>query len=142
MIKDMWNDLWIAVFSRHSTLLDRFVAATVLMLTLALLGGLALFAFDLVDTVGIDRGRTVITVVEDKHVSPAGIIYLHTGKVLVPMRRKESYRIGFKIDSVDIYTKVNKELFDHIEVGDKIEVDCGYGRLSRSAHIIQIRSMI
>jgi hypothetical protein len=58
---------------------------------------------------------------------------------MVPQFHPESYRLHFEIEGEKISTSVKKKFFDDIRVGDRIEVDYGFGRLSNSHKPTQIR---
>ena len=135
MIRGILRD----IFSRYSSFGDRCLAALIALLMLAGVGLLGLLAFILVDSVGITPSKTVITLVEAKQVVPAHTTTILVGKVIVPQYHPESYRVHFKIDEEEISPTVEKKFFDDINVGDKIEVDYGYGRLSNSHQPTQIR---
>lgn len=112
--------------------------------TLALfaIGCVALLGFVLVDSVGITPTKTTITEVEMKQVVPAYTTTILVGKVMVPQFHPESYRLHFKIDGEELSPTVEKNFFDNIRVGDKIEVDYGFGRLSNSHKPTQIRLVV
>ena len=135
MIRDMLSD----VFSRYSSFGDRCLAALMALLMLAAVGLVVLLGFVLVDSVGITPTKTTITVVEVKEVVPAHITTILVGKVIVPQYRPESYRLHFKIDGEEVSPEVKKQFFDDVNVGDRIEVDYGFGRLSNSHQPTRIR---
>jgi hypothetical protein len=129
MIKDILND----IFPPYWSFGDKCLA------TLMALGVLGLLAFIIVDSVGITPTKTTVTVVEEKQVVPAHTTYIMTGKIFIPQHHPKSYRLHFKIDGEEVSLTVEKKFFDDIKVGDKIEVDYGFGRLSNSRKPTKIR---
>ncbi|HSE35515.1 MAG TPA: hypothetical protein VLB83_05335 [Candidatus Paceibacterota bacterium] len=137
MIRDILRD----IFSPYSLFGDRCLAALMALLMLAAVGLVVLLGFVLVDSVGITPTKTATTVVEAKQVVPAHTTTILVGKVIVPQHRPESYRLHFKIDGEELSPTVEKKFFDDVRVGDRIEVDYGFGRLSNSHQPTQIRLM-
>jgi hypothetical protein len=136
MIKDILND----IFSSYSSFEDRCLAALMALLMLVGVGLLGLLVFILVDSVGITPTKTTVTVVDEKQVVPVHTTYiLMGGKIFIPQHHPESYRLHFKIDGEEVSLTVDKKFFDDIKVGDKIEVDYGFGRLSNSHQPTKIR---
>jgi hypothetical protein len=135
MIKDILND----IFSPYSSFGDKCLAALIALLMLVGVGLLGLLAFILVDSVGITPTKTTVTVVEEKQVVPPTTYILMAGKIFIPQHHPKSYRLHFKIDGEEVSLTVEKKFFDDIKVGDKIEVDYGFGRLSNSRQPTKIR---
>jgi len=135
MIKDILSD----IFSPCSSFGDRCLAALMGLLMLAVVGLLGLLAFILVDSIGITPTKTTATVVEAKQVVPAHTTTILVGTVIVPQYHPESYRLHFKIEGEEVSPTVKKKFFDDIKVGDRIEVDYGFGRLSNSRQPTQIK---
>ena len=109
------------IFSRDSSFGEKCLVALMALLMLAIVGMLGLLAFILVDSVGITPSKTVITVVEAKQIVPAHIITGLAGQVPVLQYYPESYRLHFKIDEDEVSPTVEKNFFDDINVGDRIE---------------------
>jgi len=138
MIRDVLGD----IFSSYSSFEERCIGvfvALVALLVVAAVGLLGLLAFVTVDSVGIIPTKTTTSVVEVKQVVPAHTTAILVGKVIVPQYHPESYRLHFKIDGEELSPTVEKKFFDHVRVGDRIEADYGFGRLSNSHHLTQIR---
>lgn len=135
MIRDILSD----IFSPHSLLVDRCLAAFIALLMLVLVGLLGVLGYALVDSVGITPAKTAVTVVEVKQVVPAYTTVILTGKVTVPQYHPESYQLHFMIDGEKFSPTVEKRFFDDVNVGDRIEVDYGFGRLSNSRQPTRIK---
>lgn len=139
MLRDVWND----IFSVHSSFADRFLAILLLLVTFGTAGLFVFAIFISINSVGITPSKTVITVVETKEFVPARTIYgmVPVGKAIVPTmsRRSDSYEIHFKINGHSIESAVEEEFFKNLEVGDKIEVSYGFGRLTGSYEPVVIR---
>jgi len=131
MIKDILNNI-----SPYSSFEDKCLLAA--LMALCLVGLLGLLAFILVDSVGITPTKTTVTVVEEKQVVPAHTTYILVGKIFIPQHHPKSYRLHFKIDGKKVSLTVEKKFFDDIKVGDKIEVDYGFGRLRRQPTKIRL----
>lgn len=135
MIRDIVSD----IFSPYSSFGDKCLTALIALLMLAAVGLVLLLGFILVDSVGITPVKTATTVVEMKQIVPAYTMTILVGKVIVPQFHPESYRLHFKIDGEELSPTVEKEFFDEVNVGGKIEVDYGFGRLSNSHQPTRIR---
>ncbi len=135
MIRDIVSD----IISPHSSFGDRFLAALMALVMLLVSGLVALLGFVLVDSVGITPTKTATTVVEAKQVVSAYTTTVLMGKVFVPQYYPESYQVHFRIDGEELSPTIEKKFFDDIRVGDRIEVDYGFGRLSNSRQPTQIR---
>lgn len=135
MIRDTLND----IFSPYSSFGDRCIAALMALLMLAAVGLVLLLGSVLVDSVGVTPTKTTTTVVEAKRVVPAHTSPLMGGKVILLQYHRESYRLHFKIDGEEVSLAVKKEFFADINVGDRIEVDYGFGRFSNSHQPTKIR---
>ncbi|HBP00536.1 TPA: hypothetical protein DD617_05125 [Candidatus Uhrbacteria bacterium] len=77
--------------------------------------------------------------VEVKQVVPAHTSIILVGKVMIPQSYPESYRLHFKIDGKEVFSPIEKKFFNEVNVGDKVEVDYGFGRLSHSYQPTRIR---
>lgn len=135
----MFRDILSDIFSCYSSFGDRCMAAFLALLMLTVVGLLGLLAFTFVDSVGITSTKTTIATVEVKRVVPAYTTIILVGKVTVPQYHPESYRLHFKIDGENISFTVERKFFDDVNVGDGIEVDYGFGRLSNSHQPTEIR---
>lgn len=135
MIRDILSD----IFSPYAFFWDRCLAVLLALFVLATFGLVVLLGLIIIDSAGITPAKTATTVVEAKQVVPAYTTILLAGKIVVPQYHLESYRLHFKIDGEEISPSVKKELFDNINVGDRIEVDYGFGRLSNSHQLTEIR---
>lgn len=135
MVKEIWNTL--SPF--RLPLKDRCVLAIFVLLILLIVGILGLSAFWLVDVVGINQANMAVTTVEIKQIVPAYTIVSPVGKILVPVYHSEVYLLHFKIDEEEISFAVYEKLFNDIKVGDRIEVDYGFGRLSNQHFPAKIR---
>jgi hypothetical protein len=127
------------IFSPDSSFVDRsleVIMALLMPITVALI---VFLGFTFVDSVWITPTKTMITEVEMKQVVPAYTTTMLVGKVMVPQFHPESYRLHFKIEGENISFTVEKKFFDHIRVGERIEIDYGLGRLSKSHKPTQIR---
>lgn len=110
---------------------DMTLVQTLLMLGIVVsLGGLCL---PVIDSIGIIYGKTAVTVVEVKQVIPA-----YSTPIMIDWKTTQmqwhpaSYRLHFKIDGEKTSFTVTEKFFADINVGDRIEVDYGLGRLSNS----------
>lgn len=128
MIKELLN----RIFSRDSSLGERSIAATIVLLVLALTTSIVFLGLVLVDVAGITPTKTTTTVVEEKRFMPAYATIIPAGKTVITQYHPEEYRLHFKIGEKKVLHRVDRELFDTIKVGDRIEVDYGFGRLSNS----------
>lgn len=128
MIRDILSD----IFSPYSSFGERCLAVIIALVILIVVGLLGLLAFTIVDSVGVSPTKTAVTMIEDKHIVPAYTTIIMAGKVPTPQFHPESYQIHFKIDGEKISSSVKKNFFDDVNVGDKIKVDYGFGRLSKS----------
>jgi hypothetical protein len=108
---------------------------------LAAVGLVVLLGFVLVDSVGITPTKTAITVIKVKQVVPAYTTIIMVGKIIAPQHNPESYRLKFNIEGKELSVRVEKKFFDDVKVGDRIEVEYGFGRLSKSYQLRQIRLM-
>lgn len=135
----MIQDLLREIFSPYSAFGDRCLAALIALLMLAAVGLVVLLVVVLVDSVGITPTKTATVVVETKQVVPAYTTIILMGKIIVPQHHPESYRLHFNIEGEELSSMVEKEFFDGIRVGDRIEVDYGFGRLSNSHQPTEIR---
>jgi hypothetical protein len=104
---------------------------TIALVILIVAGLLGLLAFTIVDSVGVSPTKTTVTAIEVKHIVPAYTVIVMAGKVPTSQYHPESYQLHFKIDGEEISSSVKKKFFDDVNVGDKIEVDYGLGRLSK-----------
>jgi hypothetical protein len=127
------------IFSPCSSFGDRCLAALMALLMLAAVGLVVLMGFFLIDSVGITPTKTATTVVEAKQVVPAYSTIILVDKVIIPQYYPESYLLHFKIDGEELSPMVEKKFFDDVRVGDRIEVDYGFGRLGNSRQPTQIR---
>lgn len=118
---------------------DKFLAVLMALLMVVLVGLMVWLVYLLIDSVGITATNTTITVVESKEVVSAHTTYILVGKVLVPQFQPESYRLHFRIDGTRVSSTVEKDFFDNVSIGDRIEVDYGFGRLSNSLQPTQIK---
>lgn len=138
MIRGILDD----IFSPYSSFGDRFFAALIALFIIGLVG---LLSFFLIDSVSITSTKTVVTVVEAKQVVPAHTTttMVMIGKILHPIitHHPESYYLHFKIDDEELDSGVEKEFFDTVDVGERIEVDYGFGRLSGSYNPVRFRSI-
>jgi hypothetical protein len=135
MFKDIWND----IFSPRSSFGERCLAALLLLLVPVLAGVVGVVGYIIVDSVALTPTKTAVTTIEVKQVVPAYMTTLIAGKVIIPQYHPQSYRVRFKIDGEDVSSVIEKDFFDTVSVGDKIEVDYGFGRLSNSHHPTRIK---
>ncbi len=135
----MFRDTIGDIFSPFLTFGDRCLAALTVLLMIVAIGLVVLLGFILVDSAGVTPTKTTITVVEAKEVVPARTTIILIDKVIVPQHHPESYRLHFKIDGEEVSPTVKEKFFNDIEVGDRIEVDYGFSRLSNSHQLRQIR---
>lgn len=135
----MIRDILSKIFYPYSSFGDRCLATLIALLMLTAVGLSGRLAFVLVDSVGITHTKTAITTVEVKQVVHAHTTAILVGRVLIPQCHPKSYRLHFKIDGEEISLTVKKKFFDDINVGDRIEVNYGLGRLSNSHQPTEIR---
>ncbi len=112
------------------------LVAFLALIMFAVVGVLGLLAFILVDSVGVTPTKTAVTVVEAKQVA-----YGYFSIVPLPRYHPGSYHLVFEIDGEELDFTVDKEFFDDTNVGDEVEVDYGFGRLSGSHKPTRIRSV-
>jgi hypothetical protein len=115
------------------------IRAIIILLILAVVGLIVLMGLTIIDTVGITPTKSVITIVEVKQVVPAHTSNVLVGHIPAHLHHPESYKLYFKIDEEELSPEVEKKFFDDVKVGDKIEVDYGFGRLSNSHQPTQIK---
>jgi len=141
MIKGILSD----IFSPHSSFGERCLAALIALFTVLVAWLLGWLIFFLVNSMGIGPTKTAITMVEAKQVVPAytTTTFVVSGKVMVPITTyfPESYELRFKIDAKNLKSAVEKDFFDRVKTGEKIEVDYGFGRLNGSYEPVRIRSV-
>src|SRR3989339_310561 len=124
------------IFSSLSSFIDKCLEALLVFIAVGLLG---LLIFIMVDSVGITPTNTTTTVVEVRQVVPAHTTILLLGETTFPQYHPESYRLYFKIDGEKVFLTVGKKFFADVKVGDMIEVDYGFERLSKLPQPIKIR---
>ncbi len=135
----MFRSLFTEIFSPSVPFGERCVGAFLVFLFIVLIGVFGLLGYVLVDTVGITPTDTTIAVVEKKDVVPGHFTFMFTGKGMFPIYNPESYQLHFEIHGEEVSPAVEKKFFDGVNVGDRIEVDYGLGRLSNSYHPTSIR---
>lgn len=135
MIRDILSD----IFSPYSSFGNRCLVALIALLMLATVVIMGLLGFTIVDSVGITPTKTAVTVVEVKKIVPVHTTIIPAGKAIVPQYHPESYRLHFKIDGEEVSLTVEKKFFDDVNVGNRIEVDYGFGRLSNSHQPTRIK---
>jgi hypothetical protein len=128
MLIDLWND----TFSPYSSFGNRCMSAFIMLFILVMSCTLALLGFLVVDTVGVQATNSATSMVEVKKVKPPYTTAILVGKVLVPQYHPTSYWLHFRIDGNFVETSVEKQFFDDMNVGNKIKVDYGFTRLSRT----------
>ncbi len=149
---DMFKEILDDIFSPYSTLVERcrgIFKALLASVVSGLFGILVLLVVILVfttaDSMGIISTKTAVAVVEAKETLPAHVstTVMFTGKVavLIPIFHQESYQLLFKISGRELEFAVNKQFFDSLKPGDKIEIDYGFGRITGSPKPVKIRSM-
>lgn len=135
----MIGDILDNIFSPYSSFGERCLAAFIVLTVLLAIGLVGLLVCMLVDSVGIAPTKTTVATVEAKQVIPAHTTTMLVGKIMVPQFHPESYRLHFKIDGYKISPTVEKKIFDEVNVGERIEVDYGFGRLSNTHQPTRIR---
>lgn len=135
----MIREILDAIFSRSSTLGDRFMAIVIVLIALVAFGILVLLGFIFFDSVGVDASKTAMTVINKKEVIPAHNTAVPVGKIMTIQHHPASYRIRFEIDERGVDFSVKKKFFDDIKVGDSIEVKYGYGRFTNSPQPKSVR---
>lgn len=128
----MIKELLSSIFSQNSSFVERSVAAVIALLILALTACIVLVGILVFDEVGITPTKTTTTVVEAKEFMPAYATLIPAGKTMITQYHPEEYRLHFKIEEKQVLHRVDRELFDTIKVGDTIEVNYGFGRLSNT----------
>src|SRR5690348_1134582 len=112
---------------------DRKVPLGILALVLgayALIGiGVGYLAFM---NAGVTSRKTIVTAVEEKRVNPAHTTWMQIGRVRFMQHHPASYHLQFTIEGNEVGSTVHKEFFDSLDVGDKIEVECEFGKLGNS----------
>jgi hypothetical protein len=139
----MFRDLLRDIFSQYSTIGERCLALFILIITLVTVGGLMFLVFYFVDSVGIKATKTTTTIIESKEMIPSHstTTFVMSGKVMIPIKTSypESYELRFEINGTKCKATVKKEFFDGISVEEKIEVDYGFRRLTKSYEPVTIR---
>jgi hypothetical protein len=143
MFKDLFSHLYSDIFSPRSTIGTRLLASLISLLMLLMVGVLGVLIFIVINTACISPTRTIGATIEKKDIIPAytTTTMILAGKVIVPstVYHPESYNIHFKIDRSEVSMNVSKTFFKTIAIGDKIEVDYGFGRLNNSYEPVNIR---
>ncbi len=135
MIREILSD----IFSPYSSLGERCWATLIVLLVLVIVGLFCYLGFTFVDSAAITPTRMTVTVVDVKEVVPAYTTIIMVRNVTIPEYNPESYRLHFKLDGEKVSSSVEKKLFEEINVGDRIEVVYGFGRLSKSHQPTRIR---
>jgi hypothetical protein len=130
MIREILSD----IFSPYSLFGERCLAAFVALTIIGVVILLGFLTFSMVDSVGVRSTNKTITIIEDKMVVPAYTTFVLVGKVMVPQHHPESYQLHFDIDGEVVSPDVDMDFFNRVSIGDKIEVEYGFGRLS-SSHV-------
>jgi hypothetical protein len=132
-------DIFDNIFSRHSSLEDRFFGMMMALLTVATAGGIILAGLLLVDSTAVTPTKETFVSIDKKQVIPAYTGVLATGKVVMPQYSPASYRILFRIEGREFFSSVEENTFNRMRVGDKVEVHYGYGHLLSSPQLISVR---
>ena len=147
MLQFMYEELlqgpWRLLIGTGSSLGDRVISLILLVMVMAVVVVVLGIIFSIIDSVGIKPARTVKTVVDKKEVIPAHTTtsLVSCGKALVPIRNHhpEAYKLHFQIDRQSHDFGVEKEFFDRLANGSRIEVDYGFGRLSGACVLLAAR---
>lgn len=135
----MFREFLSDIFSPHSSFFDRFIGAFIILCIIAIVILLGLITYKIVDTKNVPFAGTAETMVEAKQITPAHLTSIMIGKVVGVQYHPRTYQICFRMDGWYFYPNVSKGFFDYVNIGDKIEVDYGFGRLSGLYHLIGIR---
>jgi len=139
MIREFLSDIFDPNLSFGDRCLATLIVTLVVLLVPAVIGLLGLLGYMLADFAGIAPAKTAVTVVEEKKVVPAQTTVILMKNGMFPQCSPESYRLHFKIDGKELTFTVKREFFNSINVGDKIEVGYGFGRLTGSLQPIRIK---
>ncbi len=123
-----------SVFSPSTSFGEKCALSLLALCMLSMVVFLGLSGLGVINSENLPSTGTAITVVEQKEIIPA-----YTTMLPGSSHQPESYLIKFKIEGKEKSFAPEKELFDGINPGDKIEVDYGHGRLTGSDKPIRIR---
>jgi hypothetical protein len=141
MFKDIISD----IFSHHSSLGDRLLALMIVLIMTIASGLLLFLVLLIVDSAALEGKETTTTTIEQLEVVPAHTTTSNilVGKVMVPqiIHHPESYHVHFDIKDTDTSISVSRPFFDSVDVGQRVEVNYGYGRLSGSYRPTAIRAI-
>ena len=135
MLRGVLNDS----LSSHSSFFDRFVGVFIILSIITIVVLLGLLTYKIVDSMDVPSVGTVETVIEAKQITPAHHTPMMIGKVFVMQYHPKTYQVCFRMDGWYFCPNVSRDFFDYVNIGDKIEVDYGFGRLSGSYRVIGIR---
>lgn len=143
MIREFLADVWELFTSSY--LSDKVLGILMGVIMMLVAGFLATAVFYLADSVGISSTNTKVTVVSGKNIRPAHTTttLVSTGKTVIPIiqNNPESYELRFRIDDEEMTSRVEREFFDQVNIGDRIEVYYGFGRLSGWKNVVRISSI-
>ncbi|MBY0537797.1 hypothetical protein K2P47_00175 [Patescibacteria group bacterium] len=134
MIRDLWDDL----VGSGTDLLDRCLA--LLMFLVIGLGAVLVFflGYLLIDWIGITSTYSAVTAVEMKQIHSSYTTLMPVGKLMIPQYHPESYSIYFSITNELVSSYVTRSFFTTVDIGDQIQVEYGFGRLSGEFYAINI----
>jgi hypothetical protein len=135
------KDLFEAIIDPHTTFGDRLLALLIAILVLVATGLLMYTVVIAIDTVGVSPTTTTIVAIEAKEVVPSHLSFLLVGKIWISQNQPESYRLLFKISGETVSSTVNKQFFDSIVIGEKVEVVYGIRRLTRLPKPLKIQKL-
>lgn len=135
------KDLFEVMFDPRKAYGDRLLALLIVILVLVATGLLMYTVVIAIDTVGVSPIATTIVTLEVKEVVPSHLTFLLVGKIWISQNQPESYRLLFKISGETVSSTVNKQFFDSIVIGEKVEVVYGIRRLTRLPKPLKIQKL-
>lgn len=95
-----------------------------------------------VDSFDIISPKTSTVTVEEKVVVPGTWTISFGHGLFQSYYKPEAYQVYFEIDGETTSFLIEKSDFDHLEVGDTIEADYGFTRLTNSPKLMRIRLVV
>jgi hypothetical protein len=106
-----------------------------------LTGALGYYGFTAIDTLGLGDRHGSATIL-GREYKPAGTSYQTTiigGRShAVPHTTGEMYLIGLRVDGVDTVAAVDRDLYQRLHEGDRVQVRYQLGRLTGDVQAVEI----
>jgi hypothetical protein len=83
--------------------------------------------------------QTTYSIVESKRINSGSFSIIWIDSTPIFLSDSDSYYLQFKIKNTDVYCTVDKSFFDTVNIGEKIEVAYGFGRLDHSYQPVNVK---